>query len=169
TWNTTATATADIDRAELHVTGAAESRSYDGRTSATVTLGDGRVAGGGLSVSYGSAAFADRRAGQGKPVRVAGGAVTGSDAGNSTWNTTATATADIDRAQLRVTGATAQSRVYDGTAVAAIEGAALMGVFGVDAVTLTNADAGSFADKNVGIGKAVSTAMGLSGADADNY
>jgi hypothetical protein len=34
---------------------------------------------------------------------------------------------------------------------------------------LTNADSGAFADKHVGQGKAVSTAMGLSGIDADNY
>jgi filamentous hemagglutinin family protein len=161
--------TADITPRELLVSATGQNRVYDGTTGATVTLSDDRVAGDELSLSYGSAEFADKHAGEGKSVSVAGITVTGADAGNYTWNTTATATADIDRAMLSVTGAMAQSRVYDGTTDVAIQGATLSGLFGSDAVILTNANVGSFADKHVGEGKAVSTAMGLSGADANNY
>lgn len=168
-WNTTATTTANIEKAELKVTAIGQNRVYDGTKTATVTLSDNRVAGDDLALSYGSAEFADKHAGENKTVSVADIAVTGADASNYIWNTTATTTADIERATLNVTGATAKSRVYDGTTAVAIEGATLTGVFGADDVTLTNADAGSFADKHVGKGKAVSTAMGLSGADADNY
>jgi len=70
---------------------------------------------------------------------------------------------------LTVTGATVASKVYDGTTAATISGAALNGVVSGDAVALGNAASGTFANKHVGVGKAVSTAMTLSGADAGNY
>ncbi|GFE87641.1 YDG domain-containing protein [Steroidobacter agaridevorans] len=143
-------------------------RIYDGTTDATVTFTDNRVAGDDLTFTY-SAAFDDRNAGDDKNIDVASIGVSGADAGNYTWNTTAATTADIGRATLTVTGATAQDRVYDGTTDATISGATLDGVLGSDAVALTNATIGSFGDKNVAIDKAISTAMGLSGADADNY
>jgi filamentous haemagglutinin family N-terminal domain len=169
TWNNTATATADIHRRTLNVTADAQDKTYDGTTAATATLDDDRVAGDALMLGYASADFDDKNVGTGKTVTVAGIAVTGADADNYTWNTTTTTTASIERATLSVTGATAQNRAYDGTTPVAIQGATLSGVFGNDAVTLTNANTGSMADKHVGNGKAVTTAMGLSGADANNY
>jgi filamentous hemagglutinin family protein len=142
-------------------------RLYDGTTVASVTLSDDRVSGDDLVFAF-SAAFADKNVGADKAI-ITSIDVLGADAANYTWNTTASTTADIGRAMLTVTGASAQHRVYDGTTGATISGAMLAGVFGADAVTLTNATVGSFSDKNVGTGKAVSTAMGLSGLDADNY
>ena len=79
----------------------------------------------------------------------------------------------ITPAGLTVTGVAANNKAYDATATATLAtgGAGLGGVFAGDTVTLdTGASSGTFADKNVGIGKPV-TASGftISGADATNY
>ena len=60
-------------------------------------------------------------------------------------------------------------KVYDGTTDAAITGATLNGVVNSEDVTLANASTGTFADKNIGLGKAVTSAMTLAGADIGNY
>jgi hypothetical protein len=60
-----------------------------------VTLSDNRVAGDVFTTSYTSASFADKNVGTGKTVSVSGITISGADAGNYTFNTTATATADI--------------------------------------------------------------------------
>lgn len=70
-----------------------------------------------------------------------------------------------------VDGITANNRSYDGTSVAGLttSGAVFNGMFGGDALNVAGAT-GSFADKNVGTGKAVSiTGITLGGADAGNY
>jgi filamentous hemagglutinin family protein len=72
----------------------------------------------------------------------------------------------INRASLTVVGSTA-SKVYDGTTLASLSGGALVGVFGGDTVTLTQA--GSFASKNVGTDIAVSASDSISGASAGDY
>jgi filamentous hemagglutinin family protein len=77
----------------------------------------------------------------------------------------ASGTMTIVPAALTVSGATAGNKVYDGTTAATITGGTISGLIGGDTVTL--AAAGTFADKNVGTGKAVSYT--LEGADAGNY
>ena len=67
-------------------------------------LSDNRVGGDVLSLAYGSAAFSDRNVGVNKTVNVSDITVGGADAGNYTFNTTATTTANI----------TGQSLVIDG-------------------------------------------------------
>ncbi|MDO9271270.1 MAG: YDG domain-containing protein, partial [Methylobacter sp.] len=62
---------------------------------AAVTLGDNRVAGDALTLGNTSAHFTDKNAAAGKTVNVSGINVTGTDAGNYTFNTTASTTADI--------------------------------------------------------------------------
>jgi hypothetical protein len=79
----------------------------------------------------------------------------------------------VDPAVLSILGVTADNKVYDGTTVATLDSgsASLSGVIGGDTVNLDSGSAsGSFADKNVGTGKAV-TASGfaISGADSGNY
>jgi len=71
--------------------------------------------------------------------------------------------------ELTVVGAAAVNKVYDSNTDAAINGASLDGVVGTDAVSLTQAATGTFAQAGVGTAIAVSTDMGLGGADADNY
>ena len=61
-------------------------------------------------------------------------------------------------------------KAYDGNTDAAITGATLNGVVGTEDVTLANASTGTFADKNIGTGKAVTTApMTITGTDSGNY
>lgn len=72
----------------------------------------------------------------------------------------------VNQKTLTVTGATAATKVYDGTTAAVISGA-LFGIVGTDDVTL--AGTGFYTDDNVGENIAVNTFFTLSGADADNY
>ena len=83
-------------------------------------------------------------------------------AGGSDW-------VSITPATLTVVGTTTTNRVYDGTRVDALSGSTLSGVFGNDEVVLGNDSTGLFGDKNVGNGKAVATAMTISGGDVGNY
>lgn len=74
---------------------------------------------------------------------------------------------------LSISGVTAVSKTYDGTpdATLSVGSAALVGVVGADIVNLSTAGAtGSFADKNVGPSKTVSTSgFTISGASAWKY
>ena len=165
TFNTTASATADITARALTVSATGQNKVYDGTTAATVTLSDDRVAGDVFSMSYSTAAFANKNVGTGKTVSVGGIAISGTDAGNYTANTTASTTADITQRALAVT-VTGENKVYDGTTAATV-------TFADDRVTgdvFTVSGAAAFADKNVGVAKAVNvTGIALSGADAANY
>ncbi len=89
---------------------------YDGTTAATITSValSGVLPGdvGGVSLTAGTANFADKNAGSGKAVTVTGLSLTGPAAGNYTLaGTTATATASIGKATLLVT-ADSYSRQY---------------------------------------------------------
>jgi len=158
---------ADITRRALTVSATGAAKVYDGNTDASVTLGDNRVAGDVLALAAGGASFADKNAGSGKLVSVSGIGIDGLDADNYVLtSTSASASADITARTLHAT-ASALDKVYDGTTAAQ---------FGLNddrvagdvlALAATNA---SFADKNVGAGKAVTVSgLSLSGQDAGNY
>jgi large repetitive protein len=78
-------------------------------------------------------------------------------------------TFQIDGRELTVSGATVETRYYDGTTDAVISGAQLLGVRDSDHVILANCTTGTFAQANAGEGIAVSTSMTLSGTHAHNY
>jgi hypothetical protein len=168
TFNTSASTTADITQRALTITATGVSRTYDGTTNATVTLSDNRVGGDVFTDSYTSASFTDKNAGTGKTINVIGISISGADAGNYSFNTTATTTADVTPAT--VTGSfTAANKVYDGTVAASISTRSLGGIIAPDVVTLAGGSP-TFADKNVGAGKTVTgTGFTLGGADASNY
>jgi filamentous hemagglutinin family protein len=161
---------ANVDKASLVVTGGtAGNRTYDGTATAAIS-GATISAFGADAVSLTNAtsgSFADKNVGIGKAVSMTAG-LTGADAGNYTLVQQTGMSANVDQASLVVTGATASNRTYDGTTTAAITGATITAL-GADSVSLTNATSGGFADKNIGIGKAVSMTAGLTGADAGNY
>jgi filamentous hemagglutinin family protein len=72
----------------------------------------------------------------------------------------------VDRAQLNLTGVSANNKVYDGTTAATLTGnGTLSGVIGGDVVMLTQS--GTFASKNVGTDIVVSPI--LTGVSAGNY
>ena len=170
TVNTTATATANI--AALGITGAitASNKTYDTTNAAAIATRTltGVLGTDVVSYSGGTATFSDKSAATGKTVTATGLGLTGTDAGNYSVNTTATALADIT--PLTITGSiTAAAKAYDATTAATIATRTLTGVLGTDAVTYAGGTA-TFADKNVGTSKVVTaTGLGLSGADASNY
>ncbi|MBX5459778.1 MAG: filamentous hemagglutinin N-terminal domain-containing protein [Steroidobacteraceae bacterium] len=146
---------------------AAANKVYDGTTAATVTGTSGDIIAGDSVTISATGSFADKNAGTGKTVSIAGGALSGADAGNySLANATGSATANITPKSLTASYAAA-NKVYDGTTAATVTGTSGDIIAG-DSVTISAT--GSFADKNAGTGKTVSIAGGaLSGADAGNY
>jgi hypothetical protein len=118
-----------------------------------VTLSDDRVAGDSLSTNYTSASFADKNSGTAKPVSVSGISISGADSANYTFNTTATAAANITAAPLTITAIT-NTKTHNGdTSAAAIP--VVSGLLGTDTATgLTE----TYDTPDIGTGKTLSVA-----------
>jgi hypothetical protein len=168
------TLVADITALDLPLSGlAAANKVYDATLAAAVTgtaainplAGDvvllqGTVAG----------AFADKNVGPAKPVVLSGLSLGGTDAGNYTLRTPSTLQATITAAPLPVTGLTAQDKTYDTGTAATLAGTAAVAALGSDVVVLGGTPTAQFADRLVGVAKAVNVSgYSLSGADAGNY
>ena len=166
TFNAIATTTANITPLAITVGATANDKTYDGNTSANATVTSTGVLGGDtVDFTAGSAAFGDKNVGTGKTVTVDGITASGTDAGNYTFSTGTTATANIT--PLAITGTiVASDKVYDGNTGASVSGS-LSGVIAGDQVGI--ASNGSFQDKNAGNGKTVDVAGSLNGGDAGNY
>src|SRR5439155_21944927 len=106
--------TADITARALTVSAAGINKVYDGTTDASVTLSDNRVPGDVLTDASTAASFADKNVGTAKAVSVTGISISGPDAANYTFNTTASTSADITARALTVSAA-GISKVYDVT------------------------------------------------------
>src|SRR5207247_6344293 len=118
--NTTAATTASITRKDLTVTATGIDKIYNGNATATVTLATDKLADDSVTPAYAAASFGDKNVGAGKPVSVSGISISGPDAGNyNLTNTTATTAASITRIDVTV-NATANNKIYDGTASAAV-------------------------------------------------
>jgi filamentous hemagglutinin family protein len=168
---TTVTALANITPRILNLSG---TRVYDTSTSIFslgLTLGN-LVSGESLSLS-GTGNTASKNVGSYTGGNFALGSLAlANGAGGLASNYTLTGGTDtytITPAILNVINTTADSKVYDANTIAALHNATLDGVLGSDTVDLTNADVGTFSDKNVGTNKSVTTAMGIAGTDAGNY
>jgi hypothetical protein len=168
--NTTATTTANITPKALTVAYTGSAKVYDGATTATVAGSAADVISGDIVSFTQTANFTDKNVGTAKAINVTGIALgTGGAEGNYTLNNlTATASANVTKADLNVTGASAANKVYDGTTTASVSGGSVTAL-GSDSLTLSTNANGLFSDKNVANGKAVSTTYALSGADAGNY
>jgi hypothetical protein len=185
----TATTTASITPRPLNVTGltgiSAVDRVYDGSRNVQInTSGSLGAAAGdvlaGDDVSVGLPAggvnaglMADKSAGNGKAVVVAGLTLTGADATNYQITGTAGVTVNIAPRPVALLGVSAVDRVYDGTSSVAINsagGSISGGLAGDDLQLLSAGVTGSMADKHAGLGKAVAvTGLALGGSDAANY
>jgi len=165
--------TANITPASVTVTGVnATSKVYDATTTASLggTAAVTALAGDVVTVGGGSGTFANKNVGNGKAVTVTGYTLGGADAGNYTVVQPTGLTANITPATLAVTGVGANNKVYDTTTTATLNGTAGITALGGDVVAVGGTGSGTFADKNVGNGKAVTvTGYTLSGADAGNY
>ncbi|MBI3144581.1 MAG: hypothetical protein HYZ18_04810, partial [Pseudogulbenkiania sp.] len=82
--------------------------------------------------------------------------------------TSASGAGTITPKELAVTGVIAGNKVYDATTAATVSGGSVSPL-GNDQVILSSAANATFADKNAGTGKAVTTAYTLSGTGASNY
>ncbi|WP_374581737.1 YDG domain-containing protein [Pseudoduganella sp.] len=165
--STSAATTANVGKRTLTASATGIDKTYDQGTAASVTLGDDRVSGDVLSLTYSGAAFADKNAGSGKAISVSGIALGGTDAGNYTLASSgATASANIGKRTLNVLGATAANKQYDGSTAATVS-------YTDDRLAgdvLAVGGSAAFADKNAGTGKTVTASgLALSGADAGNY
>ncbi|MBR7633704.1 YDG domain-containing protein [Janthinobacterium lividum] len=163
---------ATVNRATLNVQGVgAANKVYDAGTGATLTgkagvqaLGDDQ-----LSVTGGTARFADKNAGMGKTVTLSGFTLQGADAANYVLVQPNNVTADIGKASVAVTGVGAANKIYDATTGATLTGEASVQALGGDQLSVAGGVA-RFADKNAGTGKTVTVdGFVLQGADASNY
>ncbi len=171
-YNLTHVATTSAAVSAKPVTGSftADDKVYDGNADATV-LGRfvaGWFSGDDVSLSGGSASFAQQERGTGKTVTLTGAVLSGVDAGNYNLTEVATTTASITK--LGITGAfDSATKIYDRNTDAAATNRRLNGVLGSDDVTLDGGTA-SFDTKNVGAGKTVTlTGAALAGGGAGNY
>ena len=166
TWNTTGATTAGIAKASLNVSATGQDKTYDSSTTASATLGDNRIGSDDLTITAGTVEFGDKNAGIGKTVNVDGISVSGADAANYDWNTSAVTTANISKAVLHVT-ASGQDKTYDGSTTAGV--ILTDNRIGSDDLTIGSTGA-LFADKNAGAGKTVSIGgITVTGLDAQNY
>ncbi|MBT9493172.1 MAG: filamentous hemagglutinin N-terminal domain-containing protein [Paucibacter sp.] len=161
-------ATAAITPRSLSVSASVADKVYDGNTLATLTGTSlqGLLAGDQVGVSA-TAAFADKNAGNAKPVLISA-ELSGSDAANYSVDAGASsAQASITPKTLAMGGLTVHSKVYDGQRDAQVSGGALQGLLAGDSVG--SQLGGQFDSKQAGNGKAVEVTIKLNGTDAGNY
>ncbi|MER0042844.1 YDG domain-containing protein [Pseudomonas sp. MGal98] len=150
-------------------------KTYDGSTTANLSNVAlvGVVAGdeGKVDTSGTTGAFSDKNAGQSKSVSGSGIALTGEEADNYSFNTSAEiGKADIDRKVLTASADVAD-KTYDGTTTANLSNVSLVGIVGGDEGKVnTSGTTGAFSDKNAGQDKSVTgSGIALTGEEADNY
>ena len=134
------TTTANITKKALTVSGiTASNKTYDGNTSATVSKANasltGLVSGDSVSVTAATGTFANKTAANGKTVNLSE-TMGGDDLSNYTVTAQGTATANISKKALTVSGITASNKTYDGNTSATVskENASLTGLVSGDSV-----------------------------------
>jgi hypothetical protein len=166
-YSLTGVATTMADITAKSVTGAftASNNIYDATTSATITsrsITGGIVGAEDVTLLGGTATFDNKNVGTGKTVTGSGFTLGGADAANYSLASVATTTADITA--LAISGTfTANNKVYDGNNSATVLTRGLIGVLGLDDVSLVGGTA-TFDTKNVGTNKTV-TLTGAARAD----
>ncbi|HWX20728.1 MAG TPA: YDG domain-containing protein [Candidatus Binatia bacterium] len=162
-----------INKTNLTVTAAANSKPYDRTISAAATpmVTAGNVQAG--DTANFTESYDNKNVGTGKMLTPAGSVADGNAGNNYAYSFVPVANGVIVAAGLAVTNVVALDKVYDGTTNATLNAvnAGLAVVLTGDTVSLVASNAaGYFADANVGTNKPV-TARGyaLAGADAGNY
>jgi len=161
------TATGTITAVSLNIYATTDSKSYDGTTSSSATPTTSGLQTGDTVTGLTQAFQSKNVLGvNGSTLQVTAYTVNDGNSGNNYTVTLHTATGTITARGLTVT-ATGINKVYDGNTTATV-------TLSTDKVSGDNVTASytsaSFADKNVGIGKAVSVSgISISGSDAGNY
>ena len=163
---------ANITPASLTVSGqTAANKVYDATTTAVLSGGSlsGVFAGDTVSLNQ-AGSFNTKNVGIAKPITPSN-TLSGAEASNYLL-TQPTLSANITPATLVVSGLTAADKVYNALTDASITGQPTVNALAGDVVTFSGTASGTFADKNVGVGKAV-LISGLSidagAADGANY
>ncbi|HKM06678.1 MAG TPA: YDG domain-containing protein, partial [Sphaerochaeta sp.] len=169
---TNAALTGTIQKKLLTATniGVTDNKEYDGTGNATITACtiNGIVDADSITVQK-TATYNSPAAGTNKPITVTY-ALTGADSANyqKPADSIATATGEIVKKQLSVSGTTVASKNYDGTTTAVVTApGSLNGVIGLENVSVTAA--ATYSDKTAGTGKQITVVYTLSGANATNY
>jgi filamentous hemagglutinin family protein len=163
-----------ITKADLTLTGlSADNKVYNANTVATLS---GKAAvkaltGDDITLDgIASGVFADKNVDTGKTVTVSGNTIGGADALNYNLVQPTSLKADISKADLVLTGLSADNKVYNANTVATLSGKATVKALTGDDITLDGIASGAFADKNVDTGKRVTVSGNtISGLDAGNY
>lgn len=161
----------------LTISGAsATNRNYDGTSTITVIGGSLVGVEAGDTVTLGGSStgtVASAAVGSGKAVTVTGYTISGASSGNYSLTQPSGLTVDISAKEVTITGLAGANKEYDGNTMASVTGtAALGGVVAGDSFNLTlgGTPTFSFANANVGTGKAISgSGYSLSGSAAGNY
>ncbi|MBO7726524.1 MAG: hypothetical protein J6S40_08680, partial [Thermoguttaceae bacterium] len=161
----TGSAVLSITPATITAVGTAEGKDYDGGVSATTAVTFSGVLGEDEVTVSVSGVFADKTAAEGKTVNLTY-QLGGAKAGNYVLSANATATADIDKLQLTISGTSVADKDYNGTTAAAITLGDVAGVVEGDNVTV--AASGAFPSADVGTYD-VAVSYALTGDDASNY
>jgi len=168
------TTTADITAKDISGGFTADNKAYDGTNSATILtrslIGVLSADVADVTVSGGTATFANENVGTGKTVNASGFVLGGVKADNYNLNTIAATTANITAKDISG-NFTASNKVYDGNTSATILTRTLTGVIAADVadVNLTGGIA-AFTTPTAGTGKTVTAAgMTLGGTKANNY
>ncbi len=158
----------------ITVTAASTSKPYDGNNTSTgvPTITAGTLASGD-SATW-TQTYDNKNVGTANKTITPAGTVSDTNGGANYTVTLASVTnGTITARALTITGASATTKVYDGTTAATLDGTpVLVGAVSGDAVSLGANPLGTFVNKNVGVAKAVTiTAPGytLTGTDAPNY
>jgi hypothetical protein len=164
--NASFTTQARISPRVLTLTPTTVDKMYDGSREATVSIATDKVAGDDVNVLYTSALFGDKNVGSNKIVTISGLSLMGQDAQNYSFtSTTLTTSASIMKRTLTATPV-ASNKVYDGTTASSVRFTDNRA--DQDDVRVTAST--TFADKHVGVGKAVTIGTPtLDGLDAGNY
>ena len=164
--NSTTSASADITPRALTVSAAGVNKTYDGNTTASVTLSDNRIPNDMLTDGFTGSTFSDKNAGVAKTVTVTGISISGTDAGNYVLgNTTASTTADITARAIEVTGVS-DSKTYDGTTASSKFPSITVGsLVGGDSATYSQI----FDSKNAGTRSLIPSIVITDGNNGHNY
>lgn len=168
--NTSATATAAITPKTITPVFTAQSKTYDGNTSATIQTRSltGQISNDEVTLTGGSATFDTKDVGTNKTVTAIGLALSGADKDNYTASATAITKAAISAKQLTA-AIVAQNKIYDGNPAASATGTVpAADLIGSETVGVTVSGA-EFNNKNVADDKTVSATVALNGTAASNY
>ncbi len=161
---TTATSTAGVvNKAPLTVTAAANTKTYDGSTSAaaTPTITGGSLVGGDTPAF--TETYDNKNVGTGKTLTPVGSVNDGNGGANYTVTTVTSTAGVINQATLTITAA-ANTKTYDSTTSAATA-PTVVGLVGSDTVTGLSE---TYDNKNAGTGKTLTVAAGYAVSDGNS-